>query len=136
MQDRINIITLGTKDLVKATKFYQEGLGLPRMEHPGDISFFSLQGTWLALYPVEELAKDVGTIPSQRDGMFRAVTLAHLVENESAVEELLQVAQRAGAEIVKPAQKADWGGYSGYFSDLDGHLWEVAYNPFFWAGPK
>ncbi len=67
---------------------------------------------------------------------FRGFTLAHNVENENQVVKLLEKAKKAGATIIKSAQKTEWGGFSGYFADLDGHLWEIAYNPFFWPGPK
>jgi catechol 2,3-dioxygenase-like lactoylglutathione lyase family enzyme len=137
MQPRINIITLGTTDLAKATAFYEEGLKFPRMHHPGDISFFTLSGTWLALYPHDELAKDVRVLSSSKpESSFRGVTLAHLVESEDEVTTTLELVQAAGGTIIKAAQKAEWGGFSGYFADLDGHVWEVAFNPFFWAGPK
>ena len=134
MQPRINIITLGTRNLENATKFYENGLGLPRMDFDGDISFFELNGTWLSLYPWELLAKD-SLLDSSSSG-FRGVTLAHIVETENQVIELLEKAKMAGATIIKPAEKTAWGGFSGYFADLDGHLWEVAHNPFFWPGPK
>ena len=134
MKPRINIITLGTKNLESATKFYEHGLGLPKMDFAGDISFFELNGSWLSLYPWELLAQDVG-IESRGSG-FRGFTLAHNVENENQVIDLLEKAKNAGTLIIKPAQKTDWGGFSGYFSDLDGHLWEIAHNPFFWPGPK
>lgn len=134
MKPRINIITLGTKDLSKATIFYEQGLKFPRMNFPGDISFFELSSTWLALYPWELLAQDALIDPIGSG--FRGVTLAHNVASEEMVAQILTQAKAAGAEIIKPAQKTDWGGFSGYFADLDGHLWEIAYNPFFWPGPK
>lgn len=134
MKPRINIITLGTQNLSKATQFYKYGLGLPKMDFEGNISFFMLNGSWLSLYPWELLAKEV-QIKSVGSG-FRGVTLAHNVENENQVIALLEKAKNAGAKIIKKGQKTEWGGFSGYFSDLDGHLWEVAYNPFFWPGPK
>jgi catechol 2,3-dioxygenase-like lactoylglutathione lyase family enzyme len=134
MKPRISLITLGTRDLAKATKFYEHGLGLPRMKSEGDVSFFTLNGTWLALYPWELLAKDA-MVESSGSG-FRGVTLAHNLDSESQVMALMEKAKAAGAIIVKAPQKTDWGGFSGYFQDLDGHLWEVAHNPFFWPGPK
>ncbi len=134
MKPRINIITLGTYDLEKATKFYEEGLGLPKMKFEGNISFFTLNGSWLSLYPWNLLASDAQLDPIGSG--FRGITLAHNVESEQRVIDLLELAKNAGAKIIKPAQKTDWGGFSGYFSDLDGHLWEVAYNPFFWPGPE
>lgn len=133
MDPRVNIITLGVKDLSKATEFYQTGLGLPKMDFAGNISFFTLNGSWLALYPWELLAQDAQMAPAGSG--FRGVTLAHNMANEEEVAKLLIQAENAGAKIVKQAQKAEWGGFSGYFADLDGHLWEVAYNPYLWPGP-
>jgi catechol 2,3-dioxygenase-like lactoylglutathione lyase family enzyme len=135
MNPYINLITLGVQDLRKATDFYEKGLNFPRYELSEDsISFFNLKGTWLSLYPWDLLAQDVG-IANKRQG-FRGITLAHVVENEKKVQDVLCEAEQAGGRIIKPAKKADWGGFSGYFEDLDGYLWEVAYNPFFWPGPK
>lgn len=134
MKPRINIITLGTTNLEIATNFYEQGLELPRMNFDGDISFFALNGTWLALYPWNLLAQDA-LVGSSGAG-FRGFTLAHNVEDERQVIDLLKKAEAAGAKIIKPAQKVEWGGFSGYFADLDGHLWEIAFNPLFWAGPK
>lgn len=134
MNPRISVITLGTRNLERAINFYEKGLSFPRMHFDGDIAFFELGGTWLSLYPWELLAQDV-LMESSGTG-FRGVTLAHNVENEGQVADLLEHARNSGATIVKKAQKADWGGFSGYFADPDGHLWEIAYNPFFWPGPK
>jgi uncharacterized protein len=134
MKPRINIITLGTRNLKMATKFYEHGLGFPKMNFEGNVSFFTLNGSWLALYPWELLAEDAQIEPIGSG--FRGFTLAHNVETEQQVMELLQNAKNSGATIVKPAQKTDWGGFSGYFSDLDGHLWEISHNPFFWPGPR
>ena len=131
MEPRISIITLGVSDLPRAVQFYRDGLGLPLRddEDTESIAFFETSGTWLALYPRTALADDVG-IPSDGTG-FSGVTLAHNVRTRSEVDELLQVAVEAGATLVKPAEDVFWGGYSGYFTDPDGHLWEVAWNPFF-----
>ena len=134
MRPTINIITLGTNNLEGATHFYAVGLGFPKINFEGDISFFELQGTWLALYPWELLAQDAEVI-SIGSG-FRGVTLAHNVNSEEGVIKTLTEAQTAGAKIIKPGQKTTWGGFSGYFADLDDHLWEVAFNPFFWPGLK
>lgn len=109
--------------LVVATR---DGLGLPEREQEGDITFFELQGTWLALYPWDALDDDATVDP---DGSgFRGVTIAHNAESREAVEDILAAAEAAGATITKPAQDVFWGGYSGYFEDPDGHLWEVAWN--------
>lgn len=128
------MITLGVKDLEKATHFYEKGLGLPKMPFEGNISFFNLNGSWLGLYPWDLLAEDLKV--SLHGLGFRGVTLAHNVESEEAVVAVLAEAEAAGARIIKPAQKTDWGGFSGYFADLDDHPWEIAHNPFFWPGPK
>jgi hypothetical protein len=134
MKPRINLITLGVKDLEKAMHFYEHGLGLPRMAFEGDVVFFELSGSWLALYPWSALAEDA-QVSASGNG-FRGVALAHNVVSRSAVDEVMAQAEKAGAKIRKAAQDAFWGGYSGYFSDPDGHLWEVAWNPHFWPGPK
>ena len=131
MEPRISIITLGVSDLPRSVQFYRDGLGLPLRddEDTESIAFFQTSGTWLALYPRDVLADDVG-IPSDGTG-FSGVTLAHNVRTRSEVDDLLRVAVDAGATLVKPAEDVFWGGYSGYFTDPDGHLWEVAWNPFF-----
>ena len=121
------MITLGVADLQRATIFYRDGLGLPSDEHHGGVVFFPLKGTWLALFPIEDLAKDA-QVSNKGEG-FTRVALAHNVKTKEDVDRVLQLAQNAGATITKPAQDAVWGGYSGYFSDLDGHIWEVAWNP-------
>ncbi|MDE2938778.1 MAG: VOC family protein [Chloroflexota bacterium] len=131
MEPRISIITLGVADLARSVEFYRDGLGLVLYdENTESIAFFQNKGTWLALYPRETLAADVG-IPTQGSG-FSGVTLAHNLRSKEEVDELLEVAVTAGATLVKPAQDTFWGGYSGYFSDPDGYLWEIAWNPFFW----
>jgi predicted lactoylglutathione lyase len=134
MNPRISMITLGVKDLAESVRFYKEGLGFPQMKSPPEVAFFTLNGTWLGLYNREALAKDA-TVQSDGSG-FNSFTLAHNVDTEEEVDSIIKNAINAGASIVKEAQKASWGGYSGYFKDPDGHLWEVAYNPFFWIGPR
>lgn len=130
MKPKISIITLGVDDLERATRFYGEGLGLPKYDFEGgNISFFSLEGTWLALYPREELAKDIGLSSDGHSG-FSGITLAHNVATEAEVDDVLKQAVSAGASLIKPAEKVFWGGYSGYFQDTEGHYWEVAYNPY------
>ncbi len=133
MKPRISMITLGVSDLEKSIRFYELGLGFPRMESPPEVAFFTLNGTWLGLYGREALAEDA-TISSEGSG-FNAFTLAHNVASEQEVDEVMAQAVKAGALMVKPPQKVFWGGYSGYFRDPDDHLWEVAHNPFFWVGP-
>jgi catechol 2,3-dioxygenase-like lactoylglutathione lyase family enzyme len=132
MEPRISIITLGVADLERSTRFYRDGLGLPHNPEYMDIAFFPLQGCWLALYPRQALAADAKVDP-QGSG-FSGVTLAHNVRSKAEVDRTLQQAAAAGAQITKPAEEAEWGGYSGYFADPDGHLWEVAWNPDFPMG--
>ncbi|GHC33664.1 VOC family protein [Aidingimonas halophila] len=129
MKPKISLITLGVDDLARATRFYAEGLGLPKYDVEGDISFFSLEGTWLALYPREALANDLGVSITEQAG-FSGVTLAHNVATKADVDEVLRRAVAGGATLIKPAQEVFWGGYSGYFQDTEGHYWEVAYNPY------
>ena len=129
MRPRISLITLGVGDLTVSRRFY-ENLGFPvRAESVGDVVFLDLQGRLvLSLYPREKLAEDA-EVSSEGSGS-RGFTLAHNVASENAVDETLQEAVRAGATLQKPGQKVFWGGYSGYFADPDGFLWEVAFNPF------
>jgi hypothetical protein len=134
MKPRISMITLGVRDLAVAVKFYQQGLGFPRMESPPEVAFFNLNGTWLGLYGRDALAEDAN-VPADGQG-FAGFTLAHNVQSEAEVDEVVNQAIAAGASLVKQPQKVFWGGYSGYFKDPDGHLWEVAHNPLFWVGPK
>lgn len=132
MDPRISIITLGVSDLQRSIRFYRDGLGLPMKKNGDQIAFFTTTGTWLALYPREALAEDA-QVDAEGSG-FRAFTLAHNVGSKAEVDQLLQEALEAGAKIIKEAQDVDWGGYSGYFSDHDGFLWEIAWNPFFEIG--
>lgn len=133
MKPRISMITLGVRDLARSVKFYEEGLGFPRRDSPPEVAFFTLDGTWLGLYGRDALAEDA-TVPAAGQG-FAGVALAHNVMSPEQVDAVIQQAAAAGATIVKVPQKVFWGGYSGYFADLDGHLWEVAHNPHFWVGP-
>jgi catechol 2,3-dioxygenase-like lactoylglutathione lyase family enzyme len=133
MKPRISMITLGVRDLGVAINFYEHGLGFPRMESPPEVAFFTLNGTWLGLYGREALAEDAN-VSSSGEG-FESFALAHNVRSEKEVDEVVAQAVSAGATLVKKPQKVFWGGYSGYFKDPDGHLWEVAHNPFFWVGP-
>ncbi|KAB1193454.1 VOC family protein [Haloferax sp. MBLA0076] len=128
MDPRITVVTLGVSDLDASIQFYRDGLGLPLRdrEPDSDIAFFTLEGSWLALYPRELLAEDA-TVPDEGSGGFSGVTIAHNVAEKSEVDAVLEEAKAAGGRVVKPAQEVFWGGYSGYFADPDGHLWEVAY---------
>jgi uncharacterized protein len=127
------MITLGVRDLAASRDFYANGLGFPQMESPPEVAFFTLNGSWLALYGRTELAEDA-TVSAEGTG-FSGFALAHNVSSEREVDEVLGAAAACGATVVKPAAKTSWGGYSGYFADPDGFLWEVAHNPLFWVGP-
>ena len=129
MEPRISLITLGVADLAASLAFYRDGLGLPRRDGPEGIAFFDLKGTWLSLYKREALAEDA-TVSAEGSG-FRGFTLAHNVASPEEVDALVKRAVEAGASLVKEPQKVFWGGYSGYFADPDGFLWEVAWNPHF-----
>lgn len=134
MKPRISMITLGVEDLAKSIKFYRDGLGFPQMESPPEVAFFTLNGSWLGLYGRTALAEDA-TVAAAGSG-FKGFTLAHNVASESEVDQIIAQALNAGATLAKAARKTSWGGYVGYFKDPDAHLWEIAYNPFFWVGPK
>jgi catechol 2,3-dioxygenase-like lactoylglutathione lyase family enzyme len=133
MKPRISMITLGVDDLDKSTRFYRDGLGFPKMDSPPEVAFFTLNGSWLGLYGRVPLADDA-QVSAEGSG-FNNFALAHNVTSETEVDEIMQQALDAGATLSKPAQKTSWGGYSGYFKDPDGHLWEIAHNPSFWVGP-
>ena len=129
MEPRISFVTLGVRDLERATRFYADTLRLPRLPSPPTVSFFELGRTWLALYPRELLAADAG-VPAEGSG-FPGFALAHNVRSATEVDDLLAEAGAGGGRLVKAGARADWGGYSGYFADPDGFLWEVAWNPHF-----
>ena len=120
------MITLGVRDFARAKAFYTERLGWPVRAEDENWVCIILDGgsTAFTLYPWDELAEDA-RVPAEGDG-FRGVTFAYNVRSQERVDEVLAEAERAGGTIVKPAQRASWGGYSGYFSDPEGYLWEVA----------
>ena len=134
MKPRITLITLGVDDLERSLAFYRDGLGFPtkgivgtEFGH-GAVAFFDLQpGLRLAIWPRASLAHDAG-LP-QAPGSATELSLAHNVNSPAEVDAVMEQASRAGARVVKPARRAFWGGYAGYFQDPDGHLWEVAWNP-------
>lgn len=134
MKPRMSMVTLGVTDLGRSIAFYQQGLGFPCKSKDENIAFFNLNGTWLGLYGREALAEDA-EVSAEGSG-FRGVAIAHNVQSEQEVDQVMQQAIDAGAGLIKPAQSTSWGGYGGYFSDPDGHLWEVAHNPFSWIGPR
>src|SRR5215472_6759775 len=126
MKAKVSLITLGVADLERSLRFYRDGLGFATHNYKAgdDIVIFRMEGSWLAIFPREKLAEDA-TMPSEGSG-FRAITLAHNVGSREEVDRVLNLATAAGAKLIKTASEASWGGYSGYFADPDGHLWEVA----------
>ena len=134
MRQKITLITLGVRDFEKSLHFYEKGLGWKKSSaSTDDMAVFSLGGVALGLYPRHLLAEDA--MVENKETGFSGITISHNTKSEHEVDEVLKDVARLGATIVKPAQKVFWGGYSGYFKDLDGHLIEVAYNPY-WGFDK
>lgn len=134
MKPRISVLTLGVADLEHALSFYRDGLGLPtegiigqEFEH-GAVAFFDLSGGLkLALWAQSDIAQDTG-LPTHPVSP-TAFTIGHNVMRREEVDQIMEAAERAGAEIVKAAQDTFYGGYAGYFRDPDGHLWDIVWNP-------
>lgn len=129
MEPRVSLITLGVADLARALAFYEGVLGWKAAARLPGIAFFDLGGLAFALYPHADLAHDMLAEPAPGGG-YEGFTLAHNLRSVQEVDALFAALKRQGATIVKPPQQAEWGGYSGYFADPDGHKWEVAYNPY------
>ena len=127
MEQRVSLITLGVPDMEKAAAFY-EALGWKRAESPDGVIAFDLISQTLGLYPLAALAEDIG-LPPEALGT-GAMTLSHNTRSKEEVAQLLSAAADAGAEVLKPAQDVFWGGHHGYFRSPDGHVWEIAFNPF------
>lgn len=134
MKPRIKVVTLGVSDLERSLIFYRDGLGLPTQGiigtefEDGAVVFFNMNDDLiLALYPRHALAKDAKvplSPPSPSD-----LSIGHIVGSKEEVDAIMEQAERAGAHVTDPAHDRFWGGYSGYFQDPDGHLWEIAWNP-------
>ena len=128
LKPTLSLVTLGVADLERAKNFYI-ALGWTALQLPSEgVVFFELDGIMLSLFPRGELARDAG-VEDSKPG-FSGISLAHNVGSQKEADAALAHALSCGAKLVKPMQKVFWGGYSGYFADLDGHLWEVAHNPF------
>jgi catechol 2,3-dioxygenase-like lactoylglutathione lyase family enzyme len=129
VKPKIGLVTLGVRDLKRSLTFYRDGLGWPTHDYNPDaaVAFFPLEGTWLAIHPRQMLAADAG-VPDGHG--FGGITLAHNEPSEAEVDTAYARALAAGAKQVKSPAKTAWGGYSGYFADPDGYLWEIAFNPF------
>jgi uncharacterized protein len=127
MEQRLSLVTLGVADLDRSRRFY-EALGWRRSGDQADVVFFQAAGMVLALWSRAALAADA-RVPAEGSG-FAGIALAYNARTREEVDAVLAEAKAAGAEITKPAEKVFWGGYAGYFADPDGHLWEVAWNPY------
>ncbi|TEA74284.1 VOC family protein [Allopusillimonas ginsengisoli] len=134
MQPRITVITIGVDDLDRSLSFYRDGLGFKtegiigkEFEH-GAVAFIDMQPDLrLALWPRSSIAHDTGlplNSPSATE-----MTFGHNVSSKVEVDEIMHLAENAGAAIIKPAHETFWGGYAGYFQDPDGHVWEAVWNP-------
>ncbi len=129
MENRLTIIGLGVSDLKSATAFYVEKFGWECTKNSTDaITFIKLNGILLSLYPREKLAEDAN-VSSIGNG-FKGVTLAYNTRSKDEVDQIFVDLEAKGVKIVKKPEDVFWGGYSGYISDLDDNLWEIAYNPF------
>ena len=133
MPPQLSILTLGVADLDRSIDFYRAlGWRQAGSSVPGVIAWFDIGGAWLGLFPTEELAADAGLKgPDAARGPFDGVTMAINLADEAAVDAALAAAVAAGGALRLPARRLDWGLYGGYVADLDGHLWELAYNPTF-----
>lgn len=132
MEPRMSVVTLGVTDLGRSFRFYKDGLGFPtKMTPDGGIVIFSTKGAGLGLYSYEKLAREVGLkgSPNGNDKeMFPGFAFGHCVRRQEDVDAILSLAEKSGGRIVKAAKDTSWGGYSGYFADPDGYLWEVLYS--------
>ena len=126
MDQRISLITLGVADLAGARRFYEQGLGWRALSDTEGVCFYQLPGIVLALFGKADLEKDVRR---PIDGGFSGVTIAINGRDRDEVDAIFSQALAAGATELKRPEEVFWGGYSGYFADLDGHVWEVAHNP-------
>jgi len=125
----ISIVTLGVDDLARSTKFYEDLGWVNTSASQESVTFFQGHSVVLGLYGRAALAKDAGV--ENTPAGFRGASLALNLPSETAVDQFFAHAQKCGAKTIKAPEKVFWGGYSGYFADHDGHLWEIAYNPFF-----
>jgi len=128
MEQRLSLVTLGVEDLQRAVAFYEGVLGWKIAASPPGVVFFDLNGVILALWPHRDLAQDMNAAPGTTPA-YPGYSLAHNVGSIEEVDAIFATVKRHGAKIDKPPAKTSWGGYSGYFSDPDGHRWEIAHNP-------
>ncbi len=130
MTPRLNLVTLGVADIAASRSFYQRLGFVASPAGNDDVAFFDANGIVLGLFGHDALARDAG-LPPAPPPAFRGVSLAWNARDEAEADAIIAHAVACGASLVKAPHKVFWGGYSGYFADPDGHLWEVAFNPFF-----
>ncbi len=129
---RMTVITLGVSDLPRSTAFYRDIFSTQPITQYEGVTFIPLPGVWLSLYPLDKLAEDIGEeVKLPAPGTFRGFTLAYNARSKEEIARIFGLAATAGAHIAKAPQDTFWGGYSGYFTDPDGHYWEVAWGPMF-----
>ena len=128
MDQRLSLVTLGVHDIERARRFYEQGLGWHRDGGEGDVAFYQARGMIVSLYEWPKLAEDAG-VSAEGNG-FRGITLAYNTRSKEEVATVLDEARAAGATVLVEPRDTFWGGHNGYFADPDGHLWEVAWNPF------
>ena len=128
MEQQLSFITIGVRDLDAMKNWYNTVFGWEPMKQEGDIVFYKMNGLIFALFPFEELAKDIG-ISSDGSG-FKKFTLAINLSSEAAIDSQFEEFRKKGVTIVKSPEKVFWGGYSGYIADPDNNYWEFAFNPF------
>ncbi len=128
MDQRISLITLGVAHLERSRAFYEDGLGFSKDNDEDGIAFYQLPGMILALWTRAGLAEDARV--EDTGATFSGITLAQNVGSRDEVDTVIEQARAAGATVLKPAEPTEWGGYSGYVADPDGHPWEIAHNPF------
>ena len=132
MEQRLSMVTLGVRDLGRSRDFYEQGLGWRRGNQEEKVAFYQMGGMLLGLYNREDLAADA-KVSAEGNG-FPGIALAYNTRSKEEVDTVLDEAVKAGGRLIKAAEDVFWGGYSGYFADPDGHLWEVAWNPFWTLG--
>ncbi len=132
--NRINLICLGVRDMKTSVVFYRDGLGFQTKEKQDspEVIFFNNAGTKLELYPIEKLAEDFGNgLPIVKTGQFNGMTLAYNTKSKEEVFQVIDVAKKAGAKILKEPSEVSWGGFHAYFADPDNYVWEVCWNEAF-----
>lgn len=133
MEQRISLVTLGARDIDRLAAFY-DTLGWQRVESPDGVIAYDLIGQTVGLYPLDKLAQDIGVDPETLG--HGAATLACNVREKDDVAPVLEAAEAAGGKILRPASDIFWGGHVGFFADPEGHVWEIAWNPFSPLGPQ